>query len=439
MRNYDQIRKMRRRWSPVAMVTIMILLMGATSYAMTWDYYLKAGVTEIAAGTYNAASPQLPNENVLMWGYALCGVGALGACGPVTFPGPVLLANEGDTLNIHLLNALTPPAVSATTPTAYPGMIQEPTSLIINGQPTTYTPVWVSVNPDGVPQAITSNGSRAAGDVTSRVRSFTTETNVGTTGLYTWGPLVPGTFLYESGTHPAVQVQMGLYGALKVYPAVNPATLVAGVPTPPPSGAATTVRAYSDASTAYNFDVTLVYSEIDQELHYSIASGLYGTPPPAPPGAPTRGQMTSTYDYVPTFFLINGTPYTSALPPILNAAMVAKKTLFRFLNAGLKEKTPTLLNLYMSIIAEDGSPYTYTATNGTSSYYSKQQYSLLLPAGSTRDALMTPAATGNLPVFDRSQNLTNASVSPGGMLTYLQVVPTAAAVHRAQNRTHLHH
>ena len=434
MRAHDKIPKVRRRWLPIAMVTILILLMGATSYAFTWDYYLKAGFMEIPAVTFSA-SPQLPNENVLMWGYALCGVGALGTCGAVTVPGPVLLANQGDTLNIHLLNALTPP----TAPTAYPNMKSEPTSLIINGQSTTYTPVWVSVNDDGVPQAVTSTGSRAAGDVTSRVRSFNTETAVGATVVYTWTPLVSGTYLYESGTHPAVQVQMGLYGALKVYPAAYPVTLVAGVPTPPPSGPAVTVQAYNDVSTAFNFEVTLLFSEIDQELHYSIASGLYGTPPPAPPTPPVRGQMTSTYDYAPTFFLINGKPYTSASIPIPSAGMVGKKTLLRLLNAGLKEKTPTLLNQYMGIIAEDGSPYIYVTSAGGTSYYSKQQYSVLLPAGATRDGLMTVSASavnalGTMPVFDRSENLTNAVLSPGGDLTYLQIAAAPAAV----RRQHLH-
>jgi len=427
MRTHIKIPKTGRRFVLAAMLTVLVLLVGATSYAMTWDYDLQAGIVEIPAGAYNAAGPQVPNETILMWGYAYCGVGTAGTCGPVTVPGPVLLANEGDTLNIHLTNALAPPTVtSGSIPTAFPNMVSEPTSLLINGQPTTYAPVWVSVNQDGVPQGVVSSGSRVSGDVTSRVRSFNAETALNATGVYTWGPLKPGTYLYESGTHPAVQVQMGLYGALKVYPKANPATLVAGVPTPPVSSASVTALAYSDASTAFNYDVTLVFSEIDQELHYSIASGLYGTPPPPAPGAAVRGQRTSTVDYAPTFFLINGKPYTSALLPIANAGKVNGKTLLRCLNAGLKEKTPTVLNQYLSLIAEDGSAYTYTATNGTSHNYSKQQYSFLLPAGKTLDALMTPGKAGNMAVFDRSLNLTNASVSPGGMggmLTYLQIVP----------------
>ena len=92
--------------------------------------------------------------------------------------------------------------------------------------------------------------------------------------------------------------------------------------------------------------------------------------------------------------------------------MPNQRLLIRFLNAGLVEKTPTLQNQYMTIIAEDGNLLPY----------SKEQYSLLLPAGKTMDAILTPAAAGYIPVFDRSLNLTNAAASPGGDRVYLQVV-----------------
>ena len=51
--------------------------------------------------------------------------------------------------------------------------------------------------------------------VGGRVMSFTTETAPGATATYTWNNVNPGTYLYLSGTNPAVQVQMGLYGAVK--------------------------------------------------------------------------------------------------------------------------------------------------------------------------------------------------------------------------------
>jgi FtsP/CotA-like multicopper oxidase with cupredoxin domain len=51
-------------------------------------------------------------------------------------------------------------------------------------------------------------------DGSGRVVSMTAETPPGGTQEYLFTGLKPGTFLYESGTHQAVQVQMGLYGAM---------------------------------------------------------------------------------------------------------------------------------------------------------------------------------------------------------------------------------
>jgi len=427
--------KRKTSWALAAVVLLLTVFTVAQSYGATWDYYLQAGPTSIPAGTYNAAAPTVPNEKILMWGYQICNstfttCGSLTAAahmppaaaditpGAPTFPGPVLVASEGDTINIHLRNNLT---TAAATTAGFPSMITEPTSLIIMGQNgTALTPVWVSVDANGGVTGVTSSGSafRPAGDVTSRVRSFNKETpaNGSTVITYTWTSLRPGTFLYETGTHPAVQAQMGLYGALKVYPTASPVSPGVAIPIP-------RKQAYNDASTAYYIDVTLVFSEVDQELHYSVGSGLYGTPPPPPPGPVVRGQRTSTVDYAPNFFLINGKPYTSTLPAIANAGAVGSTTLLRLVNAGLKEKTPTILNPYMFALAEDGNLYTYV--NGAAvSPYTVRHTSLLLPAGKTMDATIAPTATGNLALFDRSLNLTNSNLTNGGMLTYLNVTAT---------------
>lgn len=47
----------------------------------------------------------------------------------------------------------------------------------------------------------------------------------------------------------------------------------------------------------------------------------------------------------------------------------------------------------MSVIAQDAHLFPY----------SKQQYSVLLPAGKTMDAIVTLSAAGYIPLFDRSQ------------------------------------
>lgn len=73
-----------------------------------------------------------------------------------------------------------------------------------------------------------------------------------------------------------------------------------------------------------------------------------------------------------------------------------------------------LLGMYMSVIAEDGNVYSFP----------KGQYSLTLPAGQTKDAIVTPSADGAYPLIDRTNDVTNAGgFSLGGMVRFLEVAP----------------
>lgn len=341
----------------------LTLLTAGPALGATQDYYLKAVPFTIAANTFNNPAA------ITMWGYASCDA-TFTTCGTPTVPGPPLTATAGDTVNIHLQNSLT-------------GPYTEPTSVVIPGQLATGTPTWTD----------NTTGNRGA-SLSKRVRSFTAETAVNGTSTYTWTGVKAGTYLYQSGTHPAVQVQMGLYGTLKVLSAAE--------------------RAYSDPSSAFASEVTLLFSEIDPVLHDAIAAGKYGPNPTPPPG-----WLTSTIDYHPKYFLINGQPYSPSLPPI--PAGTGGNLLIRFLNAGLQSKVPVVQGPYMSVIAEDGNFMTAVNAEGETVAASKQQYSVFLPAGKTIDAILTPAAPGYIPVYDRRLNLTNNGASPGGMLVYLQV------------------
>lgn len=302
------------------------------------------------AATYNLAAVEaqwLPPggtagfDEIPMWGF----ITDTGACptGPVEWqPGPALQPTD-DVLTINLRNCLA-----------------EPVSIVIPGQSATGMPVWVG----------------------GRVRSFTNEAAVDGTASYTWTGLKEGTYLYESGTHPAKQVQMGLYGALVVLPA---------------AGQAYTPTA-DNPGTAFDAEVVVLYSEIDPNFH-------------DPPGVP------KPLDYVPHYYLINGKPYETGDAP-LTAGNVNQNVLIRFLNAGLKTHVPTLFNApYLSVIAEDGNLYPYA----------KSQYSVLLAAGKTMDAIWSPTAEGSFALIDRSNHLTTAGATGGGMLTYLQVATTSGA------------
>ena len=260
-----------------------------------------------------------PGGSVTMWGFA-ADSGNCSAAAPAWDVGPELAAAPGDSLTINLRNCL-----------------PESVSMIIPGQPATLTPIFSA--PD------------ASGRV--RVTSLTSETQPNAVGVYTWPSLKSGTYLYQSGTHPAKQVQMGLYGALRV-------------------------GEYANTSG----DVTVLYSEVDPTLH---------NPPTA----------ANPRNYNPTYYLVNG----DINAPAIQAGDTLLPTVVRMLNAGLDFHVPTLNGGYMRVVAEDGNPYPYP----------RNKYSAHLPAGKTMDALWQPAEPGNYKFYDRRLHGMQVSlaVSPG--------------------------
>ena len=325
--------------------------------ALAAEYWLRAGT----------ATVNMPNPNggaaipVAMWGYAQCSPGPLSAtCGTVTVPGPALTVPPGETtLTVHLLNSLA-----------------APTSLVINGLTKTMAPVWTE---PGSSTALPSRGT----STTARVRSFDVEAAPNGTADYTWLNVKPGTYLYQSGTHVQVQLQMGLYGAVTRNVA--------------DAGAITPGEAY--AGVPFDNQATLLYSEIDPDMHAAVATGAYGTTGP-----------TSTINYTPKYFLVNGQPFPSGTP-VISPVGNPGTTLLRLLNAGLTTHVPMIQGTHWTVVAEDGKPYPYRRT----------QYTALLPAAKTMDVLLTPDIGGAVyPVLDRRLSLSNNGIADGGMLAFLQ-------------------
>lgn len=191
----------------------------------------------------------------------------------------------------------------------------------------------------------------------ARIRSFTHETAPGADGTYVFSTLREGTFIYTSGTHIQVQQQMGLYGGLKVE--LVPGQAYPGVP--------------------YDVESVFIFSEIDPDLHFTVTNGIYGTP-----------DYPSTLEYAPSYHLLNGSVYTSAVTPTISGG-AGQTVLVRFLNAGLRPKVPQVLGGYLELVAEDAFPYPY----------SQAQYGASLAPGKTLDALADFAVAGSLPLLDR--------------------------------------
>jgi len=152
-------------------------------------------------------------NSIFMWSYHLDTDG-------FQFPGPVLCVNEGDIVTINLTNNL-----------------PEPVSIVFPGQ-------------TGVTAAL------VAGTATTGL--FTLEADPASTVSYTFTAEEPGTYLYESGTSPHKQIEMGLYGALIVRPSLG------------------SNYAYNDAATEFDpaKEYLLVTHEIDPELHAAVEDGI---------------------------------------------------------------------------------------------------------------------------------------------------------------------
>lgn len=313
---------------------------------------LLVAMSQASAVTFNlctgTTTKTMPDGTVVtMWGY---GDDSTGTC-TVTVPGPQLIVPPGDTtLVVNLRNTL-PEASSVMIPGLVGNSVPNPASA---------DDFFTDINGNRRAKSMVASASAAGG-----VQTYTFTAK-------------PGTYLYQSGTHAAVQVQMGLYGAATADSAVG--------------------EAYPGVS--YDNEVVLMYSEIDPALHNAVRLNQYG------PGT----AMPSTINYKPRYFLVNGEAYTPASADI-PAGAAGQRTLLRMLNAGIESHFPTMVGTTMSFVAEYGNQYPYA----------RDQFSSLMAAGMTKDAILTPKTDGRLALFDRHLRLTNAAATPGGLMTFLSV------------------
>jgi len=316
-------------------ILILVFSLSILSRAYAIDFYLRAGITNVT----------MPDGKVIpMWGFAKDS--SFGAHdGTLMVPGPALRIPSGDsTLKIHLENTL-PEPISIVIPGLVPKTSPSPTRLT-----------------DG------------------RASSISTETPSGNTTptLYEWENVRAGTHLYLSGSNPAKQVQMGLYGAV--------------------------IKDYSsgEAYQGVNYDSELVvfFSEIDPIIHNAVSSDEYGS----------GKRVPSSVDYDAKYFLINGGSFPQA-NTFLDAGDSPTRILLRFLNAGLDSHVPIIQGGYFEVVSEDGWKLPYP----------QRRYSFVLPAGKTIDAVLVGLPQGKYPIYDRRLDLSNDRSRGGGMLSYLGI------------------
>jgi FtsP/CotA-like multicopper oxidase with cupredoxin domain len=156
-------------------------------------------------------------NTLLAWGF---GAGAM-----MQYPGTTLIVSEGDTVRVTLSNTL-----------------PVKTSIVFPGQ----------------------TGVVATGGTTGLLTNEAGANGSGGTVSYTFTAGHAGTYLYQSGTEPEVQIEMGLVGAL----IVRPAGFAEGTDDAHPQR-----RAYADASSAYDREYLFFLTDIDRSAHEAVQQG----------------------------------------------------------------------------------------------------------------------------------------------------------------------
>ena len=468
----------------------------------------------------------LPDGTVVpMWGY-FCGTAATGATAtcaalnpnsvgsptatppvpatwsPVVITVPYVAAAAGGSatsLTINLTNNL------SFTPTGTTTANTVPTSIVIVGQvggglgalaqrTTTASPshadaqgcvTWfIASSAPGTPCTTDASGAVPPNQA-NRVQSFSTEVaaagatpvapQVASGSALTWSNLRPGTYLLESGTHPSIQVPMGLIGVLVVTTAPVPSA-TAGV-------AGTPGTAYPAVGTApavpYNAELPLEFSEIDPVQNKAVSTavntagfsetkvwdghiGACGNPNSGVGVANTC--YPPAVNYTPFYYLINGLAFNktnapfsvfpatagvSGTPPSPVLTGITGTVLVRLVNAGLRMHVPSIVGSQtkgftgagaaatvsgFTLIAEDGNvipgvaPPASTTANPTAPA-PRVQTDVFMAAGKTFDVMINVPATPtgatappSLPVYDRELSLSaNSSARDAGMLAYIGV------------------
>ncbi|HJV64288.1 MAG TPA: multicopper oxidase domain-containing protein [Geomonas sp.] len=381
-------------WLPAAVSLAMID--GLTGSSSTPVFNLAAGEGRVITGDGN---------NLPVWGFADLDNPNNPIQGKVQYPGPTLIVNEGDTVTINLTNNLS-----------------EPVSLVFPG---------LDVASSTAP--VFARGSKAL------LSSIAPEAAPGGSQRYVFTASRPGTFYYQSGSNQAVQLRMGLFGAIvvrptqttsKSYPVADlnlqdpaappsvPTPLAnktfskfayneAGVPATVPVGA-TTISNLA-ASTGYDREFLFLLSEMDPNFQTWMDLGRDRSRHPANFGDWIVNNSSQKQDFTTwkaNYWFINGrsapddmgTSFDPNLPNQPYAGMVAfhpgEMALTRFLNLGRDFHPLHTHGNHQRIVAEDGLLMTsagnaldQTQTSAVGADLSTEEFTLTMSAGNTFDSL----------------------------------------------------
>ncbi len=204
-----------------------------------------------------------------------------------TIPSPIIWGEVGEHLYVTLINL---------------GMnisgIDDPHTIHLHG-------AHIATQSDGFPQTSFTVPMWASGD-----------TNIPPNATYYFYPENPGTYMYHCHVEASEHVQMGMYGALIIYPSVKSLAdagitmdrcgvwQLNGVSQPQiPRYASNRQFAYNQIDTFYDKEYIMLLSEIDLKWHQTVQTTMQ------------TGIEFNAADFNPDFWLVNGRPYPDTLLP----------------------------------------------------------------------------------------------------------------------------
>jgi manganese oxidase len=273
---YKQLGKYAK---PLVATASLLLALGASE-----AYARVSGVT---GPTFNLTAKAdyistADGQALWMWGYTN-GV-------TMQYPGPTLIVNQGDTVTINLTNSLTD----------------------INGTPLANTPVSIVFPGQG---GVTTSCTAAIPVGTAG--ALTCEAANAQTVSYTFTASQPGTYLYESGTRPDLQTEMGLVGSIIVLPTSG--------------GAVLPKQAYGSVNTSFDNEYLFFLTEADIDVHTAVEQGNL---------IPDLTNRHAVLWFIngrngPDTLLADGYPLLPTQPySALARTIPGKRTLLRVVNAG---------------------------------------------------------------------------------------------------------
>jgi len=368
-------------------LTLAALAVTGAGNALAADVYLKASAFDkvMADGSTHR-----------MWGFASCTADDFATCEAPSAPGPEIRATAGDTLNITVQNTL-----------------NVPVSVMVPGQASGGSFVTI----------MDSRSRSRATSLTSEIAASVS--GVPGSGVYTISGLKAGTYLYQSGTVPQLQVPMGLYGALVVTGGAYP------------SSVADPVVLFSEIDPVQNERVDAAATALMTMGPECVSLANYTDPSSADYHATG---YPCTIDYKPRHLLVNGgagidlTTQSDGTTPLAAGDTV----LLRYLNAGQKMHTPSIVGLEQDVIAEDGNLYP-----GVPTRVPRVQSVIMLPPNGTKDATAILAGADiKLALYDLQPGFRNdaeleqaaTNIGPdassfGGITLGTPAAPVLAAMH----------